>query len=98
MSNSIISVLVGNYESKEVMASLIQRDINLFPYTDPEARLAAVREIFAPDVVQFDFDGTTHHSHDGLLERPSFLLERLSGFAHRVEGGAGVCQNMAKGR
>ncbi|WAO87459.1 Hypothetical protein NCS54_00476800 [Fusarium falciforme] len=85
MSNSIISVSVGNHESKEVMVSLIQRDINFFPYTDPEARLAAVREIFAPDVVQFDFDGTTHHSHDGLLEHPSFLLD-----AEPLEGGASV--------
>lgn len=98
MSDNFISVSVGNHESKEVMVSLIQRDINFFSYTDPEARLAAIREIFAPDVVWFDFDGTTHHGHDGLLKRSSFLLERLNGFSHRAKGGASVCQNMATGR
>ncbi|KAI8676099.1 hypothetical protein LRP88_11584 [Fusarium phalaenopsidis] len=98
MSSNIISVSVGNCESKEVMVSLVQRDINFFSYTDPEARLAAIREIFAPDIVWFDFDGTTHHGHDGLLKRSSFLLERLNGFAHRAKDGASVCQNMATGR
>ncbi|RSL50754.1 hypothetical protein CEP53_008683 [Fusarium sp. AF-6] len=98
MSNNVISVSVENYDSKEVMISLIQRDINFFSYTDPEARLAAIREIFSPGIVWFDFDGTTHHGHDGLLKRSTFLLERLNGFTHRAKGGASVCQNMATGR
>ncbi|KAF5005693.1 hypothetical protein FDECE_7892 [Fusarium decemcellulare] len=98
MAKNAINVSIGNYESKEVMISLIQRDINFFSYTDPEARLAAIQEIFAPDIVWFDFDGTTHHGHDGLLKRSSFLLDQLNGFTHRAKGGTSVCQNMATAR
>ncbi|EEU37963.1 uncharacterized protein NECHADRAFT_88325 [Fusarium vanettenii 77-13-4] len=59
MSENVISSSIGNYESKEVIVSLIQRDINFFPPPVP--------------------------SHDGLLERSSFLLERLNGIAHHAK-------------
>ncbi|KAK2687519.1 hypothetical protein QWA68_013364 [Fusarium oxysporum] len=70
-----INISVGSHETKEAMVSLIQRDINFFSYTNPEERLAAIKEIFAPDIVWFDFDGSTHHGHDGLLIRSSILLD-----------------------
>ncbi|KAF5723264.1 hypothetical protein FMUND_2009 [Fusarium mundagurra] len=98
MSNNPINIPVGDYETKEVMVSLIQRDINFFSYADPEERLAAIKEIFAPDIVWFDFDGSTHHGHDGLLKRSSSLLDQLKGYSHRAKGGASVCQNMATAR
>ncbi|KAG5803606.1 hypothetical protein H9Q74_010153 [Fusarium xylarioides] len=98
MSNNLINISVGSHETKEVMVSLIQRDINFFSYTDPEERLAAIKEIFAPGIVWFDFDGSTHHGHDGLLKRSSRLLNQLKGYSHRAKGGASVCQNMATAR
>ncbi|RKK20669.1 hypothetical protein BFJ66_g11548 [Fusarium oxysporum f. sp. cepae] len=93
-----INISVGSHETKEAMVSLIQRDINFFSYTNPEERLAAIKEIFAPDIVWFDFDGSTHHGHDGLLIRSSILLDQLKGYSHRANGGASVCQNMATAR
>ncbi|KAH7244507.1 uncharacterized protein BKA55DRAFT_515940 [Fusarium redolens] len=98
MSNKVINISVGSFETKEIMVSLIQRDINFFSYTDPEERLAAIKEIFASDIVWFDFDGSTHHGHDGLLKRSSVLLDQLKGYSHRAKGGASVCQNMATAR
>ncbi|KAM0549453.1 hypothetical protein ACHAPJ_009439 [Fusarium lateritium] len=98
MSSNIITISVGKYESKEVMVSLIQRDINFFSYTDPEERLAAIKDIFASDITWFDFDGSTHHGHEGLLKRSSFLLDQLKGYSHRANGDASVCHNMATAR
>ncbi|KAF4952502.1 hypothetical protein FGADI_6737 [Fusarium gaditjirri] len=98
MSSNSINIPVGSYETKEIMVSLIQRDINFFSYTDPEERLAAIKEIFAPDIVWFDFDGSIHHGHDGLLKRSSSLLGQLKGYSHRARGEASVCQNMATAR
>ncbi|KAF5558899.1 hypothetical protein FPHYL_7240 [Fusarium phyllophilum] len=98
MSNNSINIPVGSYETKEIMVSLAQHDINFFSYTDPEERLAAIKEIFAPGIVWFDFDGSTHHGHDGLLKRSSSLLNQLKGYSHRAKGAASVCQNMATAR
>ncbi|KAL4725774.1 hypothetical protein ACLX1H_006448 [Fusarium chlamydosporum] len=98
MSFKSINISVGSHETKEAMVSLIQRDINFFSYTNPEERLTAIKEIFAPDIVWFDFDGSTHHGHDGLLIRSSILLDQLKGYSHRANGGASVCQNMATAR
>lgn len=98
MSTQTVSILLGQTESKEMMLSLIHRDVAFFTYPDPQTRLAAIQEIFAPDVIWFDFDGTTHHGHDGLLARSSLLLGQLSGTIHRAEGEASVSQNMATQR
>lgn len=98
MSTQTANISLGPLESKEMMLSLIHRDVAFFTYPDPKTRLAAIQEIFAPDVIWFDFDGTKHFGHNGLLDRSSLLLGQLSGTVHRAEGEASVCQNMATQR
>ncbi|KAF2173273.1 hypothetical protein M409DRAFT_17216 [Zasmidium cellare ATCC 36951] len=61
-------------QSRESMESLIERDINFFSYSDPKARLAAIKEIFAPGIIWSDFDGSTHYGQDGVLDRSCVLL------------------------
>jgi hypothetical protein len=80
------------------MLSLMYRDINFFSHPTPEARLAAIQDIFRPDITWFDFDGSTLHGHDGVFSRSSLLVKQLAGFTHRPVGEPSVCQNMVTQR
>ncbi|KFA80155.1 hypothetical protein S40288_08425 [Stachybotrys chartarum IBT 40288] len=98
MSKATASISFGSSESKETMVLLMERDINFFSHPTPEARFAAIKEIFAPDITWLDFDGAIQYGHDGVFERSSLLVGQLAGYSHRAKGEPAVCQNMVTGR
>lgn len=89
-----INVSLDTTEKRETMVSIIQRDINFLSFPDPTERLAAIQDIFSPDITWFGFDGSTHHGHKPVLERSELLVGQLKGYSHRPAGLPSVCQNM----
>ncbi|ETN43753.1 uncharacterized protein HMPREF1541_02912 [Cyphellophora europaea CBS 101466] len=98
MVENSINIVIETSQSRETMTSIIHRDVNFFSYRDPIARRAAIEEVFHVGVVWFDFDGTIHRGHDGLLARSSLLLEQMPGTIHHTEGAPSICQNMVTQR
>ncbi|KAM0326964.1 hypothetical protein ACHAQA_006085 [Verticillium albo-atrum] len=93
-----ISVSIEDPPPRDKMVSLIQREINFLSYANPQSRLLAIQTLFHPDAVWFDYDGSVHFGHDGVLARSTIILSELNGTTHRSVDDAKVCQNMATQR